>query len=238
MRATCAAQLEFTDQKNMIRGEVLAHGRSGHYLAFSIATLSRHLLHLRSHGVTPLTPLYHVYTTPGEANVTSALVTAAIRVAAASTHYDFSPSNMNARALRAGGAMALLCARVNTNIIKMVGRWRSDSMFRYLHLQAFPLMRSLGAPLMLQGGSFTLPPGHDLPRCPLRLHPPPSSTTSTNIAAAFYLPEFSEIHPLVHSRPGPLRFWMPSHPSHSIGLLQLRLNNGLDTGSDVRCGAS
>ena len=58
--------------------------------------------------------------------------------------------------------MALLCARVDTNIIKMVGRWRSDAMFRYLHLQAFPLMRSL-APLMLQGGSFTLPPGQDLP---------------------------------------------------------------------------
>jgi hypothetical protein len=73
--------------------------------------------------------LYHVYTTPGEANITSALVTAAIR---------------------------------DTNIIKMVGCWRSDAMFRYLHLQAFPLMRSL-APLMLQGGSFTLPPGHDLP---------------------------------------------------------------------------
>ena len=58
--------------------------------------------------------------------------------------------------------MALLCARVDTNVIKMVGRWRSDAMFRYLHLQAFPLMRSL-APLMLQAGSFTLPPGQELP---------------------------------------------------------------------------
>jgi hypothetical protein len=161
MRATCA-QLEFTDQKNMIRGEVLAHGRSGHYLACPVAALTRRLLYLRSHGATPLTPLYHVYTTPGEANITSALVTATIRVAAASTPYDFSPSDVNARALRAGGAMALLCARGDTNIIKMVGRWCSDAMFRYLHLQAFPLMRSL-APLMLQGGSFSLPPGHDLP---------------------------------------------------------------------------
>jgi hypothetical protein len=35
-------------------------------------------------------------------------------------------------------------------------------MFHYLHLQAFPLMRSL-APLMFHGGSFTLPPGQDLP---------------------------------------------------------------------------
>ena len=56
MRATCA-QLEFTDQKNMISGEVLAHGRSGHYLACPVAALTRRLLH----------PLYHVYTTPGDA---------------------------------------------------------------------------------------------------------------------------------------------------------------------------
>jgi hypothetical protein len=161
MRATCA-QLEFTTQKNMIRGEVLAHGRSGHSLACPVVALTRRILHLRSHTANSLTPLYHVYTTPGEATITPALVTAAIRVAAASTPHGFNPSNVNARALRAGGAMALLCARVDTNIIKMVGRWRSDAMFRYLHLQAFPLMRSL-APLMLQGGSFTLPPGQDLP---------------------------------------------------------------------------
>jgi hypothetical protein len=30
--------------------------------------------------------------------------------------------------------------------------------------------------------------------------------------------------------------WAPSHPYYSIGLLQLRSLNGLDTGSDVRCG--
>jgi uncharacterized BrkB/YihY/UPF0761 family membrane protein len=60
--------------------------------------------------------------------------------------------------------MALLsCAHhVDTHIIQMVGRWRSDAMFRYVHLQAFSLMRSL-APLMLHGGSFTLPFGQDLP---------------------------------------------------------------------------
>jgi hypothetical protein len=60
-RATCT-QLEFTDQKYMFHGEVLAHGRSGHYLTCPVAALVvRPLLHLRSHGCTPLTPLYHVY---------------------------------------------------------------------------------------------------------------------------------------------------------------------------------
>jgi hypothetical protein len=63
--------------------------------------------------------------------------------------------------------------------------------------------------------------------------PPPSSTTSTEVAAAFYFPDFSEIHPRCPLLLGPLWFWMPSHPYYPIGLLQLRLN-GLDTGSDVR----
>jgi hypothetical protein len=160
-RAT-AAQLEFTTQKNMIRGEVLKHGRSGHSIACPVASVIRRLTHLRSHGAPSIAPLYQVHTATGCARITSSLITAAIRVAAASTSFGFCPQDVNARALRAGGAMALLCANIDPNIIKMVGRWRSDAMFRYLHLSAFPLMRTL-APLMLQAGSFTLPPGQDLP---------------------------------------------------------------------------
>jgi hypothetical protein len=53
---------------------------------------------------------------------------------------------------------------LDTNIIKMVGRWRSDAMFRYLHLQGFPLVPSFTPLMMLQGGTcFTLPSGQDLP---------------------------------------------------------------------------
>jgi hypothetical protein len=62
-------------------------------------------------------------------------------------------------------------------------------------------------------------------------------TTSTEVAAAFfYYPDFSEIHPRCPLPPGPALFWTPSPLLYSIGLVQLRLN-GLDTGSDVRCGA-
>jgi hypothetical protein len=134
-RAT-SVQLEFTTQKNMVCGEVLTHGCSGHSIACPVAAIIRRLKHLCSNNASPLTPLYHVYTPTGTSHVTSILITAAIRVAAASTTTGFNPSNVNACALCAGGAMALLCAQVDTNIIKMVGRWRSDAMFRYLHLQA------------------------------------------------------------------------------------------------------
>jgi hypothetical protein len=58
--------------------------------------------------------------------------------------------------------MALLCAQVDPDIIKMVGRWRSDAMFRYLHLQATPLIGDLSH-RMLTGGNFTLLPDADVP---------------------------------------------------------------------------
>jgi hypothetical protein len=115
-RATCA-RLEFTDQKTMIRGEVLAHVMCAAAIPSPVPS-PRLFAASNTFALTapPLRSrhdcLYHVYTTHGAANITSALVTAAIRIAVASTPYGFSPSDANARALRAaGGAMALLlCA--------------------------------------------------------------------------------------------------------------------------------
>ena len=72
------------------------------------------------------------------------------------------PSDVTAKSLRAGGAMALLLAHVDTDIIRLIGRWRSDEMLHYLHLQAQPIMRNF-ASLMLHGGDYTLLPGQDVP---------------------------------------------------------------------------
>jgi hypothetical protein len=59
--------------------------------------------------------------------------------------------------------MALLCARVDTDIIRLVGRWRSDEMLLryYLHLQAYPLMRTFAC-RMLSSGNFSLLPDQDI----------------------------------------------------------------------------
>jgi hypothetical protein len=60
------------------------------------------------------------------------------------------------------GAMAIICAKVDTDVIQLLGRWCSDVMLRYLHIQAQPLMRNF-ANLMVQGGQFALIPGQDVP---------------------------------------------------------------------------
>ena len=64
--------------------------------------------------------------------------------------------------------MALLCGHVDANIIQLVGRWRSDEMLRYLHLQAYPLMMHL-APSMVRGGQFRLLSHQTLPPAVLPL---------------------------------------------------------------------
>ena len=55
--------------------------------------------------------------------------------------------------------MALLCAGIiGADRIKLVGRWRSNELFRYLPVQAQPVMTGLSA-AMLRGGSFGLAHG-------------------------------------------------------------------------------
>ena len=76
--------------------------------------------------------------------------------------YGFTSHDISARSLRASGAMALLCAHVDSDIIRLLGRWRSDEMLRYLHVQAEPVMRDF-ASRMIQGGSFTLHPNESVP---------------------------------------------------------------------------
>jgi hypothetical protein len=40
--------------------------------------------------------------------------------------------------------MALLCGGIDRDRIRMLGRWRTNAMFIYLHLQAEPIMRRFG----------------------------------------------------------------------------------------------
>jgi hypothetical protein len=67
--------------------------------------------------------------------------------------------------------MSLLLARVDPDLIRLIGRWRSDEMLRYLHLQAQPVMQNF-ARRMLQGGVYTLLPGQDVPPIDVPPHNP------------------------------------------------------------------
>ena len=59
--------------------------------------------------------------------------------------------------------MALLLRGINGDIIRILGRWRLDTMLRYLHVSAISLTHN-HARAMLRGGDYNL------------LAPAPSST--------------------------------------------------------------
>ena len=80
----------------------------------------------------------------------------------AGTHLGFTHHDVSARSLRAAGAMALLCSGVDHNINSLIGRWRSDEMMRYLHVQAEPIMRNFSK-LMISHGNYNLLPHTDVP---------------------------------------------------------------------------
>jgi hypothetical protein len=158
--------LTFTNQKNSVRGEVIGLGRSGSPDCCPVRCIIRRVKALRLQGAVGSTPLasYRLSTSGKWSGVSPANVTSALRVAVTlqGPSVGFLPEDISASALRAGGAMALLCAKVDTDVIQLLGRWRSDIMLRYLHVQAQPVMRNF-ARLMVQGGQFTLLPGQDVP---------------------------------------------------------------------------
>lgn len=50
------------------------------------------------------------------------------------------------------GVLSLLCAKINPDIIHLLGHWWSNEMLHHLHVQAFPLV----APLAEQGYNMVL----------------------------------------------------------------------------------
>ena len=155
--------LEFTTQKNSVRGEVIGLGRSGDPNFCPVRAAARRVLHLRTHGAAPTQPLasYFDPQTLHLRRIKPAVLTDLLRtsVSILGPLYGFVPSDISARSLRAAGAMALLCAKVDTDRIRLIGRWRSDEMLRYLHVQAEPIMRNFSSQ-MLAGGDYHLLPNH------------------------------------------------------------------------------
>ena len=138
-RATWVSLVKYQD---LNAGEIVGHARSGHAYTCPVAALVCRVLHLWAHQAPPDTRLCTVYLSPWQlAYVTSKHLTATIRSSAlCHPHLGILAQDVSAHALWAGSAMALLCGHVDTDVIKLVGRWRSDEMLKYLHLQAYPVM--------------------------------------------------------------------------------------------------
>jgi hypothetical protein len=154
--------LEFTNQKNGVRGEIVGLGASGHHTWCPVQALLSRIRHLCTYNAPMTSPLYLYHDGTWRYIDTTALTSQLrLTVTTLGMHYGLQPDDISVRSLRASGAMALLCARVDTDTIRLLGRWRSDEMLRYLHVQSYPIVAPL-ASRMLHQGHFSLIPNHQL----------------------------------------------------------------------------
>jgi hypothetical protein len=155
--------LHFTTQKNGVRGEIVGLGRSGHPVLCPVHAMITHVTHLRLYHAIPTTPIYATYTHRGWTNISTSTLTQHLHIALSAIQYEvgITPADISVRSLRASGAMALLCAEVDIDKIRLLGRWRSDEMLRYLHVQAFPIAAPL-ASQMVRHGFYSFFPNNNM----------------------------------------------------------------------------
>ena len=169
--ATTFATLTFTSQKNGVRGETIGHSRSGHPSLCPVLCLVSRGTYLRHQAATPSTTSINAIMVDGTwSHLLPSHVTHYIRAAVA-LHPDlgFTASDVSARSTRAGGAMALLCAGIDGDRIRLIGRWKSDEMYRYLHVPAQPVMTGIAA-AMFRSCHYRILPGSPLPTLPVPPH--------------------------------------------------------------------
>ena len=56
--------------------------------------------------------------------------------------------------------MAILVAQVDPDTIRLLGRWRSDTMLRYLHTTVKSFTKGLSAKIFEHGAYALIPPAH------------------------------------------------------------------------------
>ena len=159
--------LNFTTQKNGEKDEAITHGTTNDHLLSPVAAVRRRVVHLRQHNAPPNTPLYTVFLPHGHTRpVLASQLTAQLRLSCdqIGPTLGIDRSEISARALRAGGAMALVRARVDLSLVRLMGRWKSDVMLRYIHRSALQTVDL--AAQMLQHGEFIIPRHQTLPALP------------------------------------------------------------------------
>jgi hypothetical protein len=102
--------------------EVINHACSGATRCCPVRALAHHIFQHTESSVIPIASYYynnHKRAAKAQ-DITSLLRQAVRRIG---PDVDICENNVLSRSLHAGGAMALLCAQVDDNIIKLIGRW-------------------------------------------------------------------------------------------------------------------
>jgi hypothetical protein len=142
----------------------MVHGKSGDGLCCPVKATSRRLLNHRNNKCKASTPLAYYYNAEKRVAIKAMDVTAVLHTATTLNHHrtGIAADDVSARSLRAMGAMALLCGQIDFDHIRMLGRWHSDAMMRYLHMQARAVVGGYAAK-MFNNGTYTFLPDVTVP---------------------------------------------------------------------------
>jgi hypothetical protein len=162
--AATSVSYKFTTQKNGTRDEKLVQGLSGDSKCCPVTATARRIKYHRSKHSKQTVSIASYYRAHRRTNIRAKDITDTLRHAMTMNYHrtGIHASEISARSLRAGGAMAMMCSKIDLNNIRMMGRWHSDAMMRYLHVQAQPIIERYAAK-MFNNGTYTFQPDETVP---------------------------------------------------------------------------
>ena len=140
----CTICLE--NQKNGVKDQTLYHDQSGDDVICPVAELA-YLIH-QMRGLPADTPIGTFVEAGRRHRISASAVLGMVRLAArhdnlAGAGYDL--SRIGTHSLRSGGAVRLKLAGEDDAVIKKLGRWSSDTYFKYIQPHIGPLTRGCAA---------------------------------------------------------------------------------------------
>ena len=125
--------LLFIKQKNDVKCKSIRHGQTGLTQGCPVAAMPHQVVYLRRHDAFSKKPLSFFKKATKCQQIRGDEITDSIRdvIQAASTAIGFTKADISVRSLHAGRAMNLLMVWVDPDTIRLVWRWRSNTMLRY-----------------------------------------------------------------------------------------------------------
>ena len=150
----CCFRAHYT-KTNGIQGELDDLRRSGHQQWCPIMASLNRVRHLCTHQAPLDMPIFSYFSNTWHKIDTITTLThhLCIAVTALETSFGIQPYNISIFSLWSSSAMALLCAKVDPDMICLLGHWQSDVMLCYLHIQTFPIVAPLASQMLYHGHS-------------------------------------------------------------------------------------
>jgi hypothetical protein len=128
--AATSVSYKFTTHKNGTRDEKLVQGLSGDSKCCPVKATARRIKYHRAKNSKPTVPIASYYHAHRRTAIKAKYITDTLRHVMTMNYHrtGIHATEVSARSLRAGGAMAMMCSKIDMNNICMMGRWHSDAM--------------------------------------------------------------------------------------------------------------